>query len=472
MAEVNVETDDKAENECESPAKPLQVESSDELVPAEGEALMPSDEDAADDTDGGGRTTPSSLSKPHGNQKRFTDITSQGSTDTQEILSDNCGSSAALSDAESSHRPLGPSALPLYMASSHGTNHREDALLSAYSTHTAASHSSAMATNLTFENDEEVSESYNVYSGPAQPFQTIEETQSQEDGVIEDTDTHHNVLNFVMEDRIFLKAALELLTERDRQAPELGMMDPVVIKSGSLKKASHLMNGVWKVKYVEIRRGMFSYYENAPQTSSSKDNKGKVVGELLRKDIPLEANTCHVRAVKLHQKALNLTPGGAIFELSVSNGSKRLWMAKTRADRQLWMQTIHNAMVGGSVTRSDSFMMDHRGVVFSRGVNAKSPFKIDLRKYLKVQSIIRNAKTKQDYVPGLALLVNHSLKVFFNAPAPHLFFSTTLIGASFPSLSSGSCQVDCKAGTIRRSECVPRRECGHVGRSIMERSAA
>ena len=72
--------------------------------------------------------------------------------------------------------------------------------------------------------------------------------------------------------QIFLQAALLLLQERDKQAPEVGMLDPFIFKAGPLNKAAHLVNGVWKVKYAEIRRGMFSYYENnveAATTSSS-----------------------------------------------------------------------------------------------------------------------------------------------------------------------------------------------------------
>jgi hypothetical protein len=41
--------------------------------------------------------------------------------------------------------------------------------------------------------------------------------------------------NFAMEHRIFLKASLDLLTELDRHAPELGMMDPIVLKAGVRK---------------------------------------------------------------------------------------------------------------------------------------------------------------------------------------------------------------------------------------------
>lgn len=169
------------------------------------------------------------------------------------------------------------------------------------------------------------------------------------------------------------------------------------------------MNGVWKVKYVEIRRGMFSYYENAVSNVGSRvgDPQGEL---LLRKNIPLEASTCTCRAVKLHQKALNFSPGGAIFELACSNSSnnKRLWMATSREERQAWMQVINNAMVGGSVTRGDS-LVDHRGLV--RTVSGRSPFKTDLRKYLKQQSSMRAAKTAPEYITGLRELLNESLHV-------------------------------------------------------------
>jgi hypothetical protein len=275
-------------------------------------------------------------------------------------------------------------------------------------------------------------------------------------------DKHHQiidpsaVLNFAMEHRIFLKAALNLISELDRTAPQLGMMDPIVLKAGSLKKASHLMNGVWKVKYVEIRRGMFSYYENAVSNVNSNSNRtdrgntssanhsinnNEIQGELLRKNIPLEASTCTCRAVKLHQKALNFSPSGAIFELSTtttiprkgmnnnSNNShntnsnntnnnnttttiKRLWMASSRAERQAWMYAINNAMVGGSVTRGDSFLLDHtRNGGGGRSTIRTSPYKDDIRKYNKQQSILRSAKTSSEYLSGLRELLNHPLHI-------------------------------------------------------------
>jgi hypothetical protein len=228
-----------------------------------------------------------------------------------------------------------------------------------------------------------------------------EDSQRDEYEDILSADAHSAALNFAMEHRILLRAVLDLLAERDRHAPVVGMNDPFIVKSGPLKKASHLVRGTWKVKYVEIRRGMFSYYENA----ISKDATGE--GELLRKDIPLEAHSCTCRAVKLHQKALKLAPSGALFELTV-NGSKRLWMANSREEREAWIQAVNNSMAGASVTRGDS-STDHRGLV--RGVNPRSPFRSDLRQFLKTQTSIRNAGSKLEYMVGLRDLLDHSLKV-------------------------------------------------------------
>lgn len=200
-----------------------------------------------------------------------------------------------------------------------------------------------------------------------------------------------HLASWVKEHSIFLQAALDLLQERDKHAPTVGMMGPVILKAGPLKKASFLMKGIWKVKYVEIRRGMLSYYENL-------QNEDK----LIRKDVPLQAHDCTVRAVKVHpsKAALQLTTnrrGGAIFELVVGN-AKRLWMASSRDERQSWMQAIRNATVGGSLTTSNDHS-DHRGRL--RVVNPRSPFRHDLRLYLKTQSILRSAITQAEYIHGL-----------------------------------------------------------------------
>lgn len=110
------------------------------------------------------------------------------------------------------------------------------------------------------------------------------------------TDVQVSCLNFAMEHRIFLKAILGLLAERDKKATEIGMNDPNTLKSGPLKKASGVGVG-WKVKFVEVRRGMFSYYEDTVSGDKS-------TASLLRKNLPLDATTCSCRPVKIHRNGL------------------------------------------------------------------------------------------------------------------------------------------------------------------------
>lgn len=212
------------------------------------------------------------------------------------------------------------------------------------------------------------------------------------------TETQSACLNFAMENRIFLKAILGLLAERDKKALEIGMNDPNTLKCGPLKKASHLVSGVWKVKFVEVRRGMFSYYEDAESE--------KTAGSLLRKNVPLDSNSCSCRPVKIHRNGLNMTTGGAIFELKIGN-TRRLWLAKSRAERLAWIQAINDAMVGGSVTQG--FGKEQHGKL--NQVNSKSPFKKDLRKFLKIKGVLKNAKTKGDYIPGLTELLGRPLNI-------------------------------------------------------------
>mmetsp|Transcript_26451 Transcript_26451/g.49380 ORF Transcript_26451/g.49380 Transcript_26451/m.49380 type:complete len:687 (+) Transcript_26451:182-2242(+) len=205
-------------------------------------------------------------------------------------------------------------------------------------------------------------------------------------------ETESACLNFAMEHRIFLKALLGLLNERDRTATEIGMNDPNVMKCGPLKKASHLLSGVWKVKYVEVRRGMFSYFEDA--VSGDKES-----GALLQKNIPLDSNETSCRAVKIHRNGLNMVPG-AIFELKIGN-TGRLWLCRSRAERQAWIQAINDAMVNSTGRPAT------RGSIHGKQgtVNSRSPFRDDLRLYLRIKNSLKSAKNKKEYLTALGSLL-------------------------------------------------------------------
>lgn len=207
--------------------------------------------------------------------------------------------------------------------------------------------------------------------------------------------------NFTMEHRIFMKAALELLTQRERYAADVDMNEKDTIKSGPLKKASHLVRGIWKVKYVEVRRGVFSYYED-----ESKDSE---VGALVRKNIPLHASTCSCRAVKIQHKALSVNPGGAIFELKTAGNSKRLWMANSREERQAWIEAINTATLGRSVTRGESDVAHDTGK--SGTVSDESPYKVDLETYISIQREVALASSREQYAGALSVLIGKKLNV-------------------------------------------------------------
>jgi hypothetical protein len=227
-------------------------------------------------------------------------------------------------------------------------------------------------------------------------------------------------LNFCMEHRIFLRAILGLLAERDKKATEIGMNDPNTIKCGPLKKASHIVSGVWKVKFVEVRRGMFSYYEDAVSTDKN------ISGSLLRKNVPLDFNSCSCRAVKIHRKGMNMTTGGAILELKVGN-SRRLWLAKSRDERQAWIQAINDAMVGGSVTQGST--KEHHGK--NGNVNSKSPYKDDLKMFLRLKGVLKGAKNKLEYGPALREILGQPLDVPVQWIKEQVEATTTGTGGAF-----------------------------------------
>lgn len=206
--------------------------------------------------------------------------------------------------------------------------------------------------------------------------------------------------NFAMEHRIFIKCLMALLEQRDLVAVD--MDDPNTLKCGPLKKATHLVKGAWKVKFVEIRRGIFSYYDDC----LSKDAASE--GDLVRKNVRLIANGFVCRAVKLNHKSLTLVPGQAIFELTVEGSPRRFWMANSREERSAWIRAIHDASVGGAITR-DEQQMDHAGRVGR--VSRRSPYKRDLETYLRVQRDVKNASNKQTYVGALAHIVGMTLNV-------------------------------------------------------------
>lgn len=202
--------------------------------------------------------------------------------------------------------------------------------------------------------------------------------------------------NFAVEHRIFLRAILDMLAEGD-QFVNTGSNDTKTLKIGALKKSSRRIKGLWKSKYVEIRRGVFSYYDGH---AKHKDTT--------RKDIPLKAATCTCRAVK--SRAWK----GAAFELSVKGGPRRIWVANTPGERQGWIQAIHDAMIGASVVRGDNFLdyqMEHDGKTKRWALPKNSPYSAFIEQYLQVREAINGAESKQDYLKALSILRGKSIMI-------------------------------------------------------------
>lgn len=126
----------------------------------------------------------------------------------------------------------------------------------------------------------------------------------------------------------------------------------------------------WKHKYVEVRKGMLSYYANTTSSLTSKS-------DLVRKNITLETSTSCCRAITLDDTfetggtisssmSSSLPPKGGkkkelrlhAFELVV-NGEARIFASNSEAGRKAWIQCINRGMIGTSA-KKDMYKKDHK----------------------------------------------------------------------------------------------------------------
>jgi len=178
-------------------------------------------------------------------------------------------------------------------------------------------------------------------------------------------DNNINDVSIISREReIFLRAALQLLDCKDfinfdnnqnsnnslstygRQRSESLSLN--VIKYGRLKKASRSTgfsgNTIWKIKYIEICHGLFSYEDEGYNgfmdnwSIHKQDNENKNNNKI----ISLNINTCRCRAYKKK-------PGvNDMFELSIIGGTRRIWQASSEEERDEWVNAIKNAMIGSA----------------------------------------------------------------------------------------------------------------------------
>ena len=233
--------------------------------------------------------------------------------------------------------------------------------------------------------------------------------------------------NFYSEHVIFLRAVLQLLSEREKVGVEAAADDPNTIKTGPLKKKMSLRKGKggfgrlgWKMKYVEIRKGLFSYYEN------SKDSGG----ELLRKNLSLRANLCSCRPVPKMDQGNN----GFVFELINESGTSTTWLSNSREERAAWIRAINEAMIGKSPAQRDINVVDDfesvvtpssrrdllqktpslRDSISSLFTSQESPSEEkDYDQYHEVKKQVLNATSKESYLSAFDSLWGNSLSIPF-----------------------------------------------------------
>jgi hypothetical protein len=207
--------------------------------------------------------------------------------------------------------------------------------------------------------------------------------------------------HFGIEHRLFIRAVIDLLYDRDIVGVEANIDDPNTLKSGKLKKASAYKAG-WKTKYVELRMGNLTSYDDDPALhhTSAKRRLGKHI--LLRGSI----TTC--RAVSSSHKHPG-SSNGFVFELRTRNSgepsSKRYFMTHTQKERQEWIRAIHESTIGGLILSPL-----HRQLSKNVSKNEDNN-KGDLDEFLSVQQNIRSSKSEEDYRKALASVMESALTV-------------------------------------------------------------
>ena len=190
-----------------------------------------------------------------------------------------------------------------------------------------------------------------------------------------------------------LKSTVQLLRSNSND----NFQSSVVIKAGPLMKASYLGN--WKLKYVEIVRGKFTYFNDRHHVSSSDRQRQDSVPR--EKNIRLIADHYSCRIIELESKFA--------FELTYGE-RKRIWITHTRDELHGWMRAIHEATIGRSVTRSDNFFEYQ---YFSNKKNndkqrniipPTSHYKDSMEKFLTCQKGFRSAQSKETYIEYIEIL--------------------------------------------------------------------
>jgi len=207
-----------------------------------------------------------------------------------------------------------------------------------------------------------------------------------------------SISSLEQEHKTFLRAALQLLDMNEKGSFMTSNSNhQSTIKVGSLKKASYSSRGPgWKVKFLQVRKGLLTYYEDYAEEN----------GKILEKSVKLNANTCTCQPVKV-QFPLGHKSSGHAFEL-VDGGSKRVWLAGSKDERDSWIRAIHECMVGGSVLTGTYV---HQRRYKKNMVPLSSPYKKDIEQFTQRQTAVREAKIRSEYLDVFSGLWNYSLSI-------------------------------------------------------------
>ncbi len=184
---------------------------------------------------------------------------------------------------------------------------------------------------------------------------------------------HQDVFTYAWEHHLFTKGLLQLLAERDLIGVEDDVLDAHnVLKMGVLRKKDAKIG--WRVKYVEVRKGNLTYF----------DNKGNETG----RTIHLRKRRCVCRAGASNKE------GGQdfVFELVVDGGRRLLWTAKSEKERQGWIRAINQAMIG-EVDDSRDIPLD------------LSMYRTAIDDYQTIQSSLKEVHTRQEYLVAMNTLL-------------------------------------------------------------------
>jgi hypothetical protein len=181
-----------------------------------------------------------------------------------------------------------------------------------------------------------------------------------------------DVSTYAWEHHLFVKGLLQLLAERDLIGVEDDVFDAHnVSKMGVLRKKDAKIG--WRVKYVEVRKGNLTYF----------DNKGNEKGR-----------TIHLRKRRCVCRITSNKEGGQdfIFELVVDGGRRLLWTAQSEEECQGWVRAINQAMIG-EVDDSRDIPLD------------LSLYRNDIVDYQTMHSSLKEVHTRQEYLVAMNTLL-------------------------------------------------------------------